>query len=486
MSEATRIRKNSLFSLISSFLRLVANFILFWLVAKRLGPEVFGQFTLAHTLATIWILFADFGFDVLLTTEIARDRANAAKLFRQYFSLKLVFAVAALIAMWIFVFLKDLSQASRLLIFIFSFFMLFSALNNFFFAFYKGFEKLEYETKVTLYINLGLVLLVLGMIQFDASVYLIAATFTLSRFVGLLLGIYYAKKVLTGISYALWFHGLGDIAKKVLIFGFHLLFNNLYFQIDTILLGFWKGDHDVGIYQSVFKLILLPLVLPDVLTNALMPALARFNVENPARWERVGFLMTKLLSFIVIPISLICFVYATQIVDLLYGLQNYREAVPVLQILSLTLFIRFTFEAYALLLTTSGRQHVRMIVVICVTVLNVLLNSFLIPRYGALGAAMVSLICNACVGLAYGLVSARLFVHWSLNSRMIVVYLLTAGSATLLWSFRTVTMAIGIPLLLLLFCLIAYVYFFTKDEKAVMFSLDFGFVPFRRSARTTE
>ena len=36
---------------------------------------------------------ADFGFDVLLTTEIARQREKASENFRQYFSLKLLFGL---------------------------------------------------------------------------------------------------------------------------------------------------------------------------------------------------------------------------------------------------------------------------------------------------------------------------------------------------------------------------------------------------------
>jgi O-antigen/teichoic acid export membrane protein len=241
------------------------------------------------------------------------------------------------------------------------------------------------------------------------------------------------------------------------------------------LLAFRRGDHDAGIYQSVFKLILLMLVLPDVLTNALTPTLSRLNVESIARWKRVGCLMNKILAFIGIPISMILFVYAKQIVDLLYGLERYHEAVPVLQILSLMLFVRFTFETYSLVLTTSGRQRIRMYVVILVTALNFILNYILIPMYGAIGAAVVSLICNTIVGLVYCLVSASLFVEWHVNSKSSMVYLASAATGLVFWTFRGMSMFVGIPLLLFIFWLIAYYYFFSYDEKKLIFSAEFGF-----------
>jgi len=109
MTEASRIRNNSVFSFLSISSRLVANVVVFWIIARVYGPELFGQFTFAQTLATIFILFADFGFDILLTNEIARDRDKAKALFQQFFSLKLIFSLVALIGMWVFALVNEIS-----------------------------------------------------------------------------------------------------------------------------------------------------------------------------------------------------------------------------------------------------------------------------------------------------------------------------------------------------------------------------------------
>jgi len=86
MTEAIRIKKNSFFSLISIASRLVANVIVFWLIARIYGPENFGIFTFAHTTATILILLADFGFDILLTTELSKNISDAKNIFQNIFS----------------------------------------------------------------------------------------------------------------------------------------------------------------------------------------------------------------------------------------------------------------------------------------------------------------------------------------------------------------------------------------------------------------
>src|SRR3972149_11201437 len=170
MSEAKRIRKNTVFSLLSISSRLIANVLLFWVIARYYGPTIFGEFTFAHTLSYIFIVFADFGFDVLLTNEIAQNRLKAIQIFQQYFSLKLVFTLIALVGMWVFLLVNDLSFHSQMLIIIFSIYMLFTALTNFLYSLYKGFEKLEYETKVSLFINTSLLVLTIVLIIVNATI----------------------------------------------------------------------------------------------------------------------------------------------------------------------------------------------------------------------------------------------------------------------------------------------------------------------------
>jgi len=473
MTEISRIRRNSIFSLLSISSRLVANVIVFWFIARYYGPEVFGQFTLAHTISTLFILFADFGFDILLTTEVAREKNLANKFFRQFFSLKIVFTSAALIVMWVLALINNFSPASRNLILVFSFYTVFTTLTNFLFALYKGFENLEYETKVSLLINLSLLLTIVLLILLKADIIFIGLAFVVTRFFGFIVGIYYSRKVLPEISYKLLFDGISEIKGKVLVFGFHLFFSYLFFQIDTILLSFWKGDYEVGIYQSVFKLIMLPLVIPDIFINTLMPVLARLHSENIEKWKKVGYMMNKLLIAVVLPMSVILYIYSEQIIYLIYGKQNYSSAIPILKVFAVILFVRFSLETYALMLTTSNRQVIRLRVVIFATILNLILNSFFIPEYGAFGAAIVSLVTNTFVGAAYILSTKSLFKEWMLNFKTMFFLIVSMIIGYITSNLISINIFIGAFALLIVFILISYNFFFSKEERDLIFTRDF-------------
>ncbi len=471
MTEAKRIRKNYFFSFLSISSRLIANVIVFWIIARYYGPEIFGQFSLAHTIATISILLGDFGLDLLLTTEISRNRNNAGALFQKFYSLKFLFSFTALLLMWGLSLFGDFSTDTKLLILIFSFYMLFTTLTNFLYAFYKGFEKLEYETKVAFIINVGLLFITIIFLIFKLNIFVISVGFVLSRFIGFLSGLYYSVKILPEINYKFNFNGIYEVRKKILIFGFHLFFSNLYFQLDTILLGLWKGDHEVGIYQSVFKLILLPLVLPDIFNNTLIPVLSRLNLENKILWEKIGYLMNKILTVIIFPIALILFIYADQVINLIYGSKLYSDAVPVLRIFAVILAVRFLQETYALLLTTSNRQHIRMFVVIFAVLFNFTLNYFLIPRYGVKGAAVVSLITNTCIGITYIYFNASLFFEWMINFKTFLLFFSTVIIFYFYWNFMRINFIVGILSIIIIYTTAGFI-FFTKEEKKTILGRD--------------
>lgn len=473
MSEIKKIKQNSIYSLLSISSRLIANVFIFLLIPRFYEPEAFGQFTFAHTLSNTLIILADFGFDVLLTIEIAKNREDASKIFQQFFTLKGLFSFSAMIVMWFLAFIFNVSESSKNLIMIFSFFLFFTTLTNFFYALFKGFEKFEFETNVSLIMNLSLLIITLFLIYIRVNIILLAVGFVLSRIIGFISGISYSKKVLPEIKYQPLFKGFRNIKGNMLVFGFHLFFSYLFFQLDTILLALWKGEYFVGIYQAAFKLVMLPLIIPEILINVLLPVLSRMFKENSAKWEITGLYMNKILLMIVMPISLILFIYSEPILNLIYGVK-YIEAISVLRIFSVIIFIRFALEPYALMLTTSNRQIIRLYVVMVATFLNFLLNYFMIKQYGVNGAAVVSLITNLFVALLYIAAEFRLFKKWAVNFNTFVLILISILIIALFSIVVDVNFIIGILLIIAIYFVFGYFFYFSKEEKRVLLS-DFSF-----------
>ncbi|HMN48497.1 MAG TPA: flippase [Ignavibacteriaceae bacterium] len=478
MTESSLIKRNSFFSLLSMSSRLIANVIVFWLIARIYGPDTFGTFTFAHTTATLLILLADFGFDILLTTEISRDREQAVKIFQNIFSYKIIFSVASVLIMWIFSFQGNYSYESRISLWIFSFFILFTTLTNFSLALIKGFEKFSYESVVLVIANLSLVIIVIVLSFIKVNILIIAIAFVLTRLFGLVFSVYYDKKLVPDLSFRISFPKEKELHKKVLIFGFHLLFANLFFQIDTILLSLWKGNLYVGIYQAVFKLIILPLMIPDILNFTLLPVLSRLFATDREKAIKISFLMNKLLFFLALPITLILFVYAEDIINIIYGYKQYSDSIPILKIFAFNIFIRFSFEAFALMLTTNNRQIIRMTTVILATIINLALNYLLIPEYGVNGAATVSLISIIFVYGVYSIYYFELLKKWYMNFQTPVLVGITILMGYILLNINHLKIYFGLPLVLVIFIIIGFLFYFSEEDRRLLFSNNFNFLNF--------
>jgi O-antigen/teichoic acid export membrane protein len=252
--------------------------------------------------------------------------------------------------------------------------------------------------------------------------------------------------------------------RSVAVFGGYFLFGSLFFVLDTILLSFWRGDRDVGIYQAAFKIVGLSLIVPDIAINTMIPVLARLHADGDERWAILGRLLNKMLSLVALPICMILFVYPDQIIAILYGGDDFRQAVPILRLFALTIYVRFAVDVYGLMMTTSQRQIIRMYIVIAGTVTNLALNAYMIPRYGPWGAALVSLVTNILVGVAYIIGSRQSFLRWTGDPLYVLSFCISLGIAILGWNFREVSVWLTAPLIIVLCGLIVYFVGFSREE----------------------
>lgn len=412
MSEQLKIRKNSLFSFLSMSSRLVTNIIIYWIIARFYGKEIFGQFTSAQTIAIALILVADFGLDLLLTTELPRDKKNSVKIFSNFLSIKLVLSIIAFIIMNVIGYVGNFGKEVTLLLYIFSFFVVFTTLSNFLSALYKGNEKLEYETFVNFIINFSSLVVILTLIFLKQNIIVLSIAFTFTKLIGLVSAFYLAHKLISLKNLRIDFSFFPKFKNQIIVFGLFWVFGNLFFQLDTILLTFWSSTENVGVYQAVFRFIMLPLVIPDIFVNSLMPTLSRLNSENRVKWEKLANIFNKLLIIVAIPISITLFIFPEQVIHIVYGKKEYADAIPILQVFSIIIFIRFFSETHGLMLTTSHRQDSRMKIVLSATILNFIINYFLIPHFGAFGASITSLITNFTVCVLYVSATYPVINYW--------------------------------------------------------------------------
>lgn len=189
-----------------------------------------------------------------------------------------------------------------------------------------------------------------------------------------------------------------------------LLFYEIFISVDLYLVKILLGnDTQAGLYNAALTLGRIPYYLFYALSIVLLPALAKLkSAGNHAEISRIMTSALRYSAIILIPTAILIAVYGSPLIALFFG-QKFIAATAALQILSVGLSFLTVFYVISSGLIGLGRTSLALWIAIVGTMLNVLLNSFLTPSFGILGAAWATTISSIVVTIAI-LVVMQVFV----------------------------------------------------------------------------
>jgi O-antigen/teichoic acid export membrane protein len=179
---------------------------------------------------------------------------------------------------------------------------------------------------------------------------------------------------------------------------------------ELIFLGRFNGPDQVAFYALPFSLTdRLGDLMPGALLGVLLPGLtyARGSAD-PEQFSQMFSEAVRWLAVLTLPVCLFGIPVAAGVVGILYG-GAYSPAVPVLQILLVALLFTVLGQAASAALLGLESQRWLLKVTAAAAVLSLCLDFLLIPRWGAVGAALANTIAQA----AWALVS-----FWPLRHRI--------------------------------------------------------------------
>ena len=445
MNIAANVRRNSFFALLTHFIRLFANFFVFVGIARFYGPVEFGQFTSAHTLAGIFLLFADYGFDTLLIREIAHGRSDPEQALQSLFSIKVLFAAIATMVMTIFASVVSLSAATRILAYAFCLYVMVSAVLNFFFFAFRARQELDKEAKTSFVMNSLLLVGVLFVGMSRMPLIFIAIGFILTRTVGIILStrkLFFKPK---WIRFDFARINKEDL-RRINIYGLYGILGTILFSIDTVLLSILGSDYQVGLYQSVTKVSSLALLASDIMVYSTLPALVQMHQSDLQGSKVLARYIHRTLFYVGILVSFFMIVFPASVISLVYGLKEYSSAVPIMRMFGCVILVRYCSEAAGMILTSSDRQLQRLAVVAVATTVNLALNLLLIPKYGMGAAAIVALVTNVIVGAGYLYVSRAVELFWSIDPIGYVPMVVALVLGFIFWRWNVVNSWVSVGL----------------------------------------
>ncbi len=367
-------------------------------VARYLGVQQYGLFSYAYAFVTLFGPIANLGLDNLVIRDIVSNPSCKEEILGTTFRLKLLGGVGSLLlaVSCIFWFRQD-DPVTLGLVAIFATIGIFQAFDTIDLWFKSQVQsKYTVIAKNTAFFLVTLVKVALILIQAPLL------AFAWVKFLELGLGavglvIVYKLK---GFSIWLWrwsFSAARDLLKEswpMIFSGFAIM---IYMRIDQIMLGQMAGDAAVGIYSAATRISEVWYFIPGAISSSVSPSIyAAKQTSESLYYRRIGQL-NRLLTMLSLAIALPMTFLSGTIITTLFG-NDYAAAGSVLAIhIWASLFV-FMGVATSSWFIAEGLSQVGMYKTVIGGISNVLLNLFLIPAYGAIGAAIATVISYAFAG----------------------------------------------------------------------------------------
>ena len=161
-------------------------------------------------------------------------------------------------------------------------------------------------------------------------------------------------------------------------------------SIPVLLLGYFHPMSTVAYYRVVLPAAVLCSMIPGNFMPLYMPSASRLFAKGDMTGINHLFWETSLwMSVLAFPIFLVTACFARPLTIFLYG-ARYAPSAPILAILSLGYFFNVIFAFNGVTLKVLGKIRLMVILNIVTPIIIVVFNLLLIPRYGAVGAAVAT------------------------------------------------------------------------------------------------
>lgn len=394
----TKLRNKLFKETVWSFLTKGITFLLVFAVniflARFLAVEKFGLWSFFFAILSIILLLSYWGINASAMKYIAEHNKtpNLRSVLKSSIKLRvlfsLIFSVALLFLYKPLTILINRPELENLFLLAVPLVFL-SGITEYLKAVFMGLHRNKYNLIINLFeYGLKLILVVL-FLMFSNSLDSIVTSYSLALLITVIVGVY-----------LLYFNFYKDLkysnknfSKKIFRYSLPLFFIGIGFwiatEIDIVMLGFLKGNYEVGIYSVAKEIIIKLPHIALAITMGTMPLFAKLKKANKEKLKKLFYKLLNINTMIFIPIALFIIFFSWFFIPLIYG-PKYSESVLPLQLLTPYLVL-FSYSIFlSSFLDYQGLAKKRAINLSVAVILNILLNLFLIPKYGASGAAIAT------------------------------------------------------------------------------------------------
>jgi len=462
----------------SSIVALVLHFFQKPILARYLGPDGLGLFSMVIMIAAIIGLIAAFGIDGALVKFVAEYKGKEQKdkvrsLFSSAFITMLIIGIITSLALFacsnIFASIFNMPSLS-LLLRIYALVFPFSFVYAITLSFFNGIREMKYYAfirilQASLALAFILTFLIMGLGVEGA---ILGTVFAIIAAMGMAMVIIKRFVHFTVSDYKKNTKMLASFGSRLV--GVNMI-NEIYHSIDTIMIGYFLASTDVGYYAVAISLSRFFWLVPRAMSTVAYPAISEYWAkDNHQAINKLVDKSTKYCACILVFAGMSVIFFAKDIVTFLFT-PEFLPAVLPLTILIIGTVSRGILNPIGVIFASTGKVNVVLLISAIGAVGDILLNIALIPTYGIIGAATATttsyvLGVGVMIYLLRKMFTIKLDALWFTKMAMLV-----GMSVALFYGLGFLNYYLSAMIALLLYTLVVIKYLLTKEDRAYLVSI---------------
>ena len=409
MNVATKIAKESTITFSGMLYGNINRYLYTALLARWVGPEYLGIYSLANAIMLISEVLAKMGLETGIMRFVSQLNPEIdGKKIRSIIGSALKMTIfSSCIIMFILIIssgtivrLLNESLILKTVVIIFAIAIPFNALTMVSAFATQGFKRLKYKIIVTQFFNPTILLLSMvfcyWFISNQSSIMIPMLITGVTGFIFMFINL----KSVSEIKISHLIDSTFDT--QLLKFSYPLMFvtmlQTLMHWMDILMLGYFVDASIVGLYHPAARTAGLLQALLLSFLSIYAPLASQFYGEGKIdRLLYIYKLVSRWLMICALPISSLFIIYPEKVM-LLFG-PEYLSSAQILVILTIGTLLQSILGAAGPTLTMAGYTKLVLWNTISAFIINFTLNIWLIPIYGILGAAIATFISLTLIGL---------------------------------------------------------------------------------------
>lgn len=389
-----KIFGNSMWQIGEKIATMLISVVVSAIIARYLGVEQYGLANYVISLVSLFATFSTLGMEKITIKDIVDKEDNEESILGTSFVIRICGGIMLVILSQITLYI--LNGSNKL-------YQILGAIMGSSMIF-KAFEVIEY------YLQSQMKLKVVSIVRFITAIVVAIAKILVVVFDWGIIGFvatYLVDALVAGILFYIYYKSKNkkkwkvdkEYAKKLLHRCWYIaiagLMTTIYMRIDQVMLGSMLSDTtENGIYSAAARIAEMWYFVPMAIIASFQPVIMEKKKEhNENEYIKNMQRLYDMVAIIGIACGIVISCFGWIAVDILYGAE-YAKASSVLAISVWAGLFATLGSARSVWLVTENLQKYTLIYTGTGAIVNVILNALLIPKIGAFGAAIATLIAQ--------------------------------------------------------------------------------------------